>query len=386
MSSNASSGRGAGWWRGRGSARGRRSLRTGLTDAGSDRLALVGSSAMKTESYLSTTDDAGDGTIVTCACVDLGSSTRPEARRFIHDFQSRFGSPPGVFGAEGWDAGGMLLAAFRAGAQDRRTVAAALSTADGYEGLANTYRFDDDGELDPGSARVHVFRAEGVRWDPVGEGGRGGAAAGRNARLPVGRRVPEGPAVRLHGGGPPDGVRRRARRGDRSSARAHALVARSPLPDGAPRGVERDARRGPDPVRRGRAGHPHVGDRAEPAPRPRRLEASRPRRTAAAAASGAGRRRGRGALAGERRLGERRPARHGGGGAVHRRPAGRLRGRSWPGRSRPWPTSSRRRGVRSNGGVRSGSPRASTREPTTSSWPRGRTLASWRRSTSRSPG
>ena len=144
------------------------SLRTGLAEAGSDPLALVGSSAMKTDLYLSTTDGAGDGTIVTCACVDLSSSTRPEVRRFIHDFQSRYGSPPGVFGAEGWDAGGMLLATFRADALDRRTVAAALSTVDGYEGLANTYRFDDVGELGPGSAQVHVFRAEGVRWDPVG--------------------------------------------------------------------------------------------------------------------------------------------------------------------------------------------------------------------------
>ena len=145
-------------------------LRTGLTEAGSDSLALVGSSAMKTDLYLSTTADAGDGTVVTCACADLGSSTRPEARRFIHDFQSRYGSPPGVFAAEGWDAGGMLLATFRAGAQDRHTVAAALSTLDGYEGLANTYRFDDDGELEARSAGVHAFRAEGVRWDPIGEG------------------------------------------------------------------------------------------------------------------------------------------------------------------------------------------------------------------------
>ncbi len=69
-------------------------LRTGLTEAGAGSVPLVGSSAMKTESYLSTTAGAGDGTIVTCACVDLGSSTRPEARRFIHDFQSRYGSPP----------------------------------------------------------------------------------------------------------------------------------------------------------------------------------------------------------------------------------------------------------------------------------------------------
>jgi branched-chain amino acid transport system substrate-binding protein len=145
-------------------------LRTGLTEAGTGSVALVGSSAMKTESYLSTTAGAGDGTIVTCACVDLGSSTRPEARHFIHDFQSKYGSPPGVFGAEGWDVGGMLLATFRAGAVDRRTVAAALARSDGYKGLANTYRFGVGGELVSGAAGVHVFRAEGVRWVPVGEG------------------------------------------------------------------------------------------------------------------------------------------------------------------------------------------------------------------------
>ena len=85
------------------------------------------------------------------------------------------------------------------------------------------------------------------RW-----GGRGGAAAGGDARLPVGHGVPEGPAVRLHIGRPPDGVRRRARRGDRSSARTHALVARSSLRDRVARGVVRNARRGPDAVRRRR--------------------------------------------------------------------------------------------------------------------------------------
>ncbi len=145
-------------------------LRTGLSEAGDGAVPLVGSSAMKTESYLSTTDGAGDGTLVACACVDLGSSTRLEARRFIHDFQSMYGSPPGVFGPEGWDVGGMLLAAFRSGAEDRRAVAQALQASDGYDGLANTYRFADDGELTADPAAAHVFRAEGVRWVAVGQG------------------------------------------------------------------------------------------------------------------------------------------------------------------------------------------------------------------------
>jgi ABC-type amino acid transport substrate-binding protein len=164
-----------------GSGPGASLLRTGLTEGGADSIPLFGSSAMKTESYLSTTAGAGDGTVVTCACVDLGSSTRPEVRRFIHDFQSQYGSPPGVFGPEGWDVGGMLLAAFRSGAVDRRGVAEALAGSNGYEGLANTYQFAPDGELASTSAGVRAFVAEGVRWVPVGNGQTGGGAP-----LPVG--------------------------------------------------------------------------------------------------------------------------------------------------------------------------------------------------------
>ena len=154
-------------------------LRAGLSEGGLGAVSLVGASAMKTESYLATTVGAGDGTIATCTCVDLSTSTRPEARRFIHDFQSAFGSAPGTFGAEGWDAGGMLLTTFRAGAADREAVAGILGSADDVDGLANTYRFDQDGELAASSAGAHVFEAEGVRWVTVG--GREGEEA-----LPVG--------------------------------------------------------------------------------------------------------------------------------------------------------------------------------------------------------
>jgi branched-chain amino acid transport system substrate-binding protein len=154
-------------------------LRTGLAASGGASEVIVGSAAMKSDTYLVDTAGSGDGTIVTCACVDLGSSTRPEARRFIHDFQARFGSPPGVYAAEGWDVGGMLLRSFRAGSIDRRSVAARLATSAEYDGLANSYRFDEGGELARGAARVHRFRAEGLRWVPLGE-------TDRDVPLPVG--------------------------------------------------------------------------------------------------------------------------------------------------------------------------------------------------------
>ncbi len=152
-----------------GSGLGATLLRTGMTEAGLASVPVFGSGGMKTDAYLSTTAGAGDGTIVTCACVDLGSSTRPDARRFIHDFQSQYGTAPGVDAAEAWDVGGMLLRAFREGAATRGSVSATLATSDTYSGLANTYRFADDGELASGSSRIHLFRAEGVRWVPLGE-------------------------------------------------------------------------------------------------------------------------------------------------------------------------------------------------------------------------
>ena len=152
-----------------GSGLGATLLRTGMTEAGLASVPLLGSAAMKTDAYLATTAGAGDGTIVTCGCVDLGSSTRPEARRFIHDFQSQYGTAPGVDAAEAWDVGGMLLRVFRGGAATRERVSAGLAALDSYDGLANTYRFAADGELAPGSSRIHLFRAEGVRWVPLGE-------------------------------------------------------------------------------------------------------------------------------------------------------------------------------------------------------------------------
>lgn len=144
-------------------------LRTALSDAGLGAVSMVGTDAMKTDAFLSTTSGEAEGTIVTCACVDLAASTRAPAGRFIHDFQSAYGAPPGVYGAEGWDVGGILIRAFSNGASDRTGVARYLRDAGSFPGLASNYGFASDGELAPGSGRVHVFRAEGVRWVPVGE-------------------------------------------------------------------------------------------------------------------------------------------------------------------------------------------------------------------------
>jgi len=139
-----------------------------MAAAGLGDVALVGTSALKADAFLTATAGVAEGTIVTCGCVDLASSTDPEAGRFIHDFQSEYGTPPGPYAAEAWDAGGMLAGGFARGGGDRVALSDALDRA-AYRGIANTYRFADDGQLDVSSAELHVFRAEGIRWVPVGE-------------------------------------------------------------------------------------------------------------------------------------------------------------------------------------------------------------------------
>jgi len=145
-------------------------VRRALHEAGGRRIAFVGGDAMKDPAYLSVSGRAGLGTVAACPCADLSTSTDLAAQRFIQDYQADFGLPPGAFAAEAWDAAGMLVRAFRAGASSRSEVLASLRGKDRFRGLANTYVFEPTGELAPGAARVHLYRDQAGRWMPFQEG------------------------------------------------------------------------------------------------------------------------------------------------------------------------------------------------------------------------
>ncbi len=142
-------------------------LRLALVEAGLREIRLFGGESLKDASYISTAGPRGRGTVAVCPCVDLSTSTDLRAQRFIQDYQSEFGVPPGPFAAEGWDVARMLLAALEAGARTRAQVADALAEVPTFEGLARTYVFGPDGELRDQSDAVRAYRDEGVRWVPV---------------------------------------------------------------------------------------------------------------------------------------------------------------------------------------------------------------------------
>ncbi len=150
-------------------------LRLGLVAARMRNVRLVGGESLKDASYITTAGPPGRGTIAVCPCVDLSTSTDLRAQRFIQDYQSAFGVPPGPFSAEGWDVARMILEALAAGDGARTGVADALGAVRAFDGLARSYAFAGNGVLEQQAAAVLVYRDQGVRWVPwrtdAGSGG-----------------------------------------------------------------------------------------------------------------------------------------------------------------------------------------------------------------------
>ncbi len=139
-------------------------LRVRMTQAGLGRIPMVGSEAVRTDSFLTNTGPAGKGTVMACPCIDLTTSSDLSAERFIHDYQSEFANPPGPYAAEGFDVGSLLLHAI-AKESTRRGVASALAAAPATDGLAGNYSFDGRGERE--SAGIHFSTDDLTRWAPI---------------------------------------------------------------------------------------------------------------------------------------------------------------------------------------------------------------------------
>jgi branched-chain amino acid transport system substrate-binding protein len=142
-------------------------LRLALDDAGLRAVRLFGGESLRDASFITTAGPRGRGTVAVCPCVDLSTSTDLRAQRFIQDYQSAFGVPPGPFAAEGWDVARMLLDAIASGAFDRASIGDALWRSTTFDGLARRYAFSSNGALLDPAAGVLVSRDEGVRWVAV---------------------------------------------------------------------------------------------------------------------------------------------------------------------------------------------------------------------------
>ena len=102
---------------------------------------------------------------LTCPCADVSTRSVDDVRRFINAYQATTGLAPGIYAAEAWDAAHVLAAGLLGGARDRGSIAAALTRLERFDGVANDYVFDDQGEIR--SPHIGLYEAAGSRWLPI---------------------------------------------------------------------------------------------------------------------------------------------------------------------------------------------------------------------------
>jgi len=125
-------------------------------------VALVGGDRLLDPDFLDAGSSA-EGTRAGCACTNLSTSTDPTVMGFIQDYQSEFGTAPGPYAVESWDATRSVLWSL-AGGLARDDVVTALDGLWSFRGLGTMYRFGATGELaDPGG-HVVVLELRSGRW------------------------------------------------------------------------------------------------------------------------------------------------------------------------------------------------------------------------------
>jgi branched-chain amino acid transport system substrate-binding protein len=102
---------------------------------------------------------AAEGAEVTCPCADPTVPGRPAAGVFAAAYEKRFGTRPGAFSAEGYDAAGIFLEAVRRGHMTRSAILQFLEGGLGtYAGVTKDVAFQPNGEVGGGPVYVYVFR------------------------------------------------------------------------------------------------------------------------------------------------------------------------------------------------------------------------------------
>ena len=108
---------------------------------------------------------AAEGALLTCGCGD--PSTDPNAAGFVSAYKAKFGSDPGAYSAEGYDAANAIIAAIKGidGDVTREKVANAVLKGS-YKGLTKEVKFDDKGEV--ATRTIFVYKVEGGKRKVIG--------------------------------------------------------------------------------------------------------------------------------------------------------------------------------------------------------------------------
>ncbi|HEV8563551.1 MAG TPA: branched-chain amino acid ABC transporter substrate-binding protein [Actinomycetota bacterium] len=143
-------------------------IRAQMNAAGLESVPMVGGDGIKDDTFISTAGKEGEGTISSCTCADLSTSTDEDDQQFITDYTAEFGEAPQIYGPEGWDAAQMFIAAFRAGNTDRESITTFIRDMAAFHGLTKDYTWDADGQLAAEARILFFYEVQDGAWTVIG--------------------------------------------------------------------------------------------------------------------------------------------------------------------------------------------------------------------------
>lgn len=108
-----------------------------------------------------------DGAYVVCGCAAI--SQNPDAQPFIAAYLAQFGSSPGPYSAEAYDATSEILQAVKSGDLTPAAINGFLSSSD-YSGITRTIRFVPDGDW--AGNTMYLYKVESGQAVPVAVSGQ----------------------------------------------------------------------------------------------------------------------------------------------------------------------------------------------------------------------
>ena len=119
---------------------------------------FIGPDGVNDKGFVEGAGAAAEGAVLT-APADVASADTPEKKEFIDKFKELNNTDVGLYSLEGYDATKIYLECIGKGNTTREKIEACLDSGE-FEGVANTYKWDDKGEL-TSTLIVYAFTVKG---------------------------------------------------------------------------------------------------------------------------------------------------------------------------------------------------------------------------------
>jgi branched-chain amino acid transport system substrate-binding protein len=133
-----------------------------LRDAGFEGQLVFGD-GVKDPGYITAGGAATEDAIITCTCAPAESL--PNGQAFVDAYTEAYGTAPGTYAAEAYDATNVILSGIAEGNQDRESLLEYINGVE-FEGITKMVKFEENGNVS--SQSVYAFRV--VDGEIVGEG------------------------------------------------------------------------------------------------------------------------------------------------------------------------------------------------------------------------